>query len=131
MHSLQFAISAATLAIALSGCKEKEAAGEPASAPSPALSVEILVLQAKPVRDTSEYLATLSSRSSITLFPQVVGHVSQILVKPGDKVKAGTALVQIDPSQEQATLDQLVAARKIKTANLRYVGERARRFGIL
>jgi RND family efflux transporter MFP subunit len=131
MHSLKFVLFAVTLALALSGCKEKEAAGEPASAPSPALPVDVLVLQAKPVRDTSEYLATLSSRSSVTLFPQIVGHVSQIFVKPGDKVKAGAALVQIDPSQEQAMLDQLVAARTLKTANLRYAGERAKRVGAL
>ena len=131
MHSLKFALFAVSLAVTLSGCKEKEAAGEPASEPAPALSVDVLVLQAKPVRDTSEYLATLSSRSSVTLFPQVVGHVSQIFVKPGDRVKAGTALVQIDPTQEQAMLDQLVAARTLKAANLRYAGERARRAGAL
>ena len=131
MHLFKLSLVAAILALALSGCKEKEAAGEPASESSPALPVDVLVLQAKSVRDTSEYLATLSSRSSITLFPQVVGHVSQIFVKPGDHVKAGAALVQIDPSQEQATLDQLVAARTLKTANLRFAGERAKRVAVL
>ena len=131
MHPFKFSLLAATLALTLSGCKEKEAAGETSGAASPALAVDILVLQAKPVRDTSEYLATLSSRSSVTLYPQIVGHVSRIFVKPGDQVKAGAALVQIDPTQEQATLDQLVAARTLKTANLRYAGERAKRVASL
>jgi RND family efflux transporter MFP subunit len=119
--------TALATALALGGCKAKEAGGGAAPPQAPPLAVEVLVLQTKPVRDTSEYLATLASRSSITLYPQVVGHVSKIFVKPGDQVKAGTALVQIDPSQEQAALDQLVAARKLKTANLRFAGERARR----
>jgi RND family efflux transporter MFP subunit len=129
MHPFRFSRVAMVLALALvmSGCKPKEATGEQADQRAPALAVDVLVMQPKPVRDASEYLATLSSRSSVTLYPQVVGHVSHIFVKPGDKVKAGTALVQIDPSQEQATLDQLVAARKLKTANLRFAGERAKR----
>ncbi|MDX6515158.1 MAG: hypothetical protein QOH73_824 [Gaiellaceae bacterium] len=131
MHLFRFSLVATALALALGGCKAKEAGGAPADPPSPPLAVDVLVLQAKPVRDTSEYLATLSSRSSITLYPQVVGHVSHIFVKPGDQVKAGTALVQIDPSQEQATLDQLVAARKLKTANLSFAGARAKRTAAL
>src|SRR5689334_10974373 len=96
---------AVTLALATGGaaCKPREAAGEPAEAPPPALAVDVTVLVEKPVRDTSEYLATLSSRSSVTLYPQVVGHVSRILVKPGERVKSGAPLVQIDPSQQQAT----------------------------
>lgn len=132
MSPFTFSLLAVTLALTLSGCKEKEAAGEtPPGAASSAIAVDVLVLQAKPVRDTSEYLASLSSRSSVTLYPQIVGHVSRIFVKPGEKVKAGAALIQIDPTQEQATLEQLVAARTLKTANLRYASERAKRVASL
>jgi multidrug efflux pump subunit AcrA (membrane-fusion protein) len=106
------------LALAPPACKPKDAEGGPADPRAQAVAVETLVLQERPVRDTSEYLATLSSRSSVTLFPQVIGHVSAILVKPGDRVKAGAALVQIDPSQQQATLEQLVAAKRLKEARV-------------
>src|SRR3954452_2927406 len=116
---------AAALALAVAACKPKEAADEPADAR--ALPVDVVLLEPKPVRDTSEYLATLSSRSSVALYPQIVGHVSRILVKPGERVKAGAPLVQIDPSQPQATLDQLVATRKLKQASLHNADERARR----
>src|SRR5690348_2498045 len=95
------------LALALGACKPKASAGEAGDARPPALHVDVLVLAEKPVRDTSEYLATLTSRTSVALYPQVVGHVSKILVKPGDRVKAGAPLLVIDPSQQQATLDQL------------------------
>ena len=115
------------LTLALGACKPKAAEGESGDAHASALHVDVLVLAEKPVRDTSEYLATLSSRTSVALYPQVVGHVSKILVKPGDRVKAGAPLLQIDPSQQQATLDQLVAARSQKEVGLRLTGERAKR----
>jgi RND family efflux transporter MFP subunit len=114
------------IALAAGACKPKEAAGDPAEHVE-ALPVDILVLSEKPVRDTSEYLAMLSSRSSVALYAQVVGRVSAILVKPGDRVKAGATLVQIDPSQQQANLDQLVAAKKLREANLRFAAERQKR----
>jgi RND family efflux transporter MFP subunit len=119
---------AVTLALATGGaaCKPREASGEPAEAPS-AQPVEVTVMAERPVRDTSEFLATLSSRSSVTLYPQVVGHVSRILVKPGERVKSGAPLVQIDPSQQQATLEQLVAAKKQKEVTVHLAGERAAR----
>ncbi len=124
-RSLAGALAAAAL-LGAAACKPKEAAGE-AEAKAPALAVDVLLMEAKPVRDTSEYLATLSSRSSVALYPQVVGHVSKILVKPGERVKAGAPLVQIDPSQQQATLDQTVAMRRLKEATLKNADEKAKR----
>ena len=124
-------LSVAVLAVALSACGNKEAAGEPKGPPPSALPVDVIVLEQKPVRDASEYLATLVSRTSVALYPQVVGHISKIVVKPGTRVKAGTELVQIDPRQQQATLDQLVASKKLKEANLRFAEERAARSSML
>jgi RND family efflux transporter MFP subunit len=124
---LVVSLLACALALAAAACKPKEATGEPAEAHAPALAVELLLMEPKPVRDTSEYLATLSSRSSVALYPQVVGHVSKIFVRPGERVKAGAPLVQIDPSQPQATLDQLVATRKLKEATLHNTEEKAKR----
>jgi RND family efflux transporter MFP subunit len=118
---------AAALAVPVTACKPKEAAGEPAEAKPPPLPVDMLVMAPAPVRDTSEYLATLVSRSSVALYPQVVGHVSRIFVKPGEKVKAGTPLLEIDPSQQRATVDQMVATKRLKEATLKNTEERARR----
>src|SRR5262249_41377425 len=92
-----------------------------------ALPVDVITLAEKPVRDTSDYLAQLASRTSVGLFPQITGRVSKILVKPGDRVKAGADLLQIDPSQQQALLDQLLASKKLKAANMRFAEDRARR----
>ncbi len=120
------ALLGAVLALATAACKPKEAAGD-SVAKKPALPVDVLRMEMKPIRDTSEYLATLSSRTSVALYPQVVGHVSRIFVKPGQRVKAGAALVEIDPSQSQATLDQYVATRKLKEATLHNTEGKAKR----
>ena len=42
-------------------------------------------------RDATEYVATLKSLNSTTIQPQIDGQITQILVKSGDRVKAGRA----------------------------------------
>ena len=44
------------------------------------------------------------SLRSTTVQPQVEGFVRQILVRAGDRVRAGQPLVQIDPDRQQATV---------------------------
>jgi RND family efflux transporter MFP subunit len=125
-----FPFGALALALAVGGsaaCKPREAAGEPAEAKPPPLPVDVLVMAPVPVRDTSEFLATLVSRSSVALYPQVVGHVSRIFVRPGERVKAGAPLVEVDPSQQRATLEQSVATKKLKEATLKNAEEKAKR----
>lgn len=126
----------AGLVIAASACKPGAPGGgapggEAQGGAPPPMPVDVVTLAEKPVRDASEYLATLASRTSVALYPQVVGRVSKILIKPGDKVRAGADLVQIDPGQQQATLEQLVATKRLKEANLRLAEDREARAAAL
>lgn len=93
--------------------------GEPAAkqAPPP-LSVDLVALAPTQVVESSEYLGTLRSRTSAKLQPQVDGQVTSILVKPGDAVDAGQALVQIDPGRQPAALAQARASRTSREAQL-------------
>lgn len=127
MNRVWAILCTAGLALAPGACKPKEVAGDTESQAEAALPVDVIALEEKPVRSSSEYLATLASRMSVALYPQVMGNVSKILVKPGDRVKAGAELVQIDPRLQQATLEQLVAQKKLKEATLRFSGDRAAR----
>ncbi len=68
------------------------------------MPVEVMELRPGPVRDTSEYLGTLMSRSSVVLNPQVSGYVERIHVRPGERVKEGQLLLEVDPRREEATL---------------------------
>ena len=116
MRSFLAMFPLAVLATAvLGGCKGTGAsAGEQQAQPK--LPVEVLTLKEEPLRDGAEYLAQLVSRHQVTIFPQVVGTISAILVKPGDAVKQGAPLLQIDPRREAANLAQLQALRSQRIA---------------
>jgi RND family efflux transporter MFP subunit len=83
------------------GCTGKQAAAPP---PPPPREVESLVLEPTEVRDFSEYLGSLLSRGSVTVLPQVPGYVRAVLVKPGQRVAVGAALLEIDAREEAAAL---------------------------
>lgn len=82
------------------------------------LPVAVVTLQEAPIPVSSEYLAQLVSRHQVAIFPQVLGDVAAIYVKPGDVVKQGVALLQIDPRREAATLNNNVAAKGQLQASL-------------
>jgi RND family efflux transporter MFP subunit len=84
------------------------------------MPVQVLVARPQPIANTSEYLAILKSRHSATLNPLVEGQVTKIFVKSGDRVTAGTALLQIDPLKQEATLSSQEATRAAQDANVRY-----------
>ncbi|MFI5043048.1 MAG: efflux RND transporter periplasmic adaptor subunit, partial [Acidimicrobiales bacterium] len=67
-----------------------------------------------------EYVATVKSRSSVTLQPQVEGQITRIFVKSGDRVTAGAPILQIDPMKQSATVSSQEATRKAKQANLEW-----------
>ena len=101
----------------LAGCGQKQAAGneEP-----PAVAVKTAVIEPVPISESSEYLGTLKSRHSVILNPQVEGQITNIFVRSGDRVKAGTALMQIDPIKQQATVGSQEAARAAQEANVHF-----------
>ncbi len=102
-------------ALALAGCQRTEGKGGTGGPGGPgggqALPVEVLELQPGPVRDTGEYLGTLISRRSITVLPQVAGYVQRIAVKPGQQVKQGQVLLEVDPRRERAGVQSAQAQR--------------------
>ncbi len=69
-----------------------------------------------PVAQSSEYVATIKSRRSTTLMPQVSGLLTHIRVHSGEAVKTGQVLMTIDPRQQQATVDSARATERQKKA---------------
>jgi RND family efflux transporter MFP subunit len=96
------------------GCKQKPAA--PAAGGMQAFPVQTVAVTLAPVPQSSEYVATIKSRRSATLMPQVSGILTQILVRSGDHVKAGQLLMEIDPRQQLATVDSARATERQKKA---------------
>jgi multidrug efflux pump subunit AcrA (membrane-fusion protein) len=61
-----------------------------------AASVPIASVESGIVTDSSDYVANLQSRQSVTLQPRVDGYVQEIYVKAGDRVEAGAPILRID-----------------------------------
>jgi multidrug efflux pump subunit AcrA (membrane-fusion protein) len=104
-------------AFAAAGCNQKTAADPPAGGTTPAMPVQVQIAQAVRIPETTEYLSILKSRHSATINPQVEGQITKIFVKSGDRVTAGTPLLQIDPLKQEATVSSLEASRAAQEAN--------------
>jgi len=103
--------------LATIGCKQKAPV---ASSAAQGMPVQTSVVTLSPVAQSSEYVATIKSRRSATLQPQVDGRLTKIDVKSGDHVKAGQALMSIDPQHQQATVAAQRATERQKKAVLDY-----------
>ena len=80
------------------------------------LPVQTVTVALQPVPQSSEYVATVKSRRSATVSPQVSGQLTEILVHSGEQVKAGQVLMEIDPRQQQANVASLLATERQKKA---------------
>lgn len=99
-----------------SGCSKTEAKQPPPQA----LPVSTKTIDLAQVPQTDEYVATIKSRRSASIQPQVDGTLTRILVKSGDHVRAGQVLMTINPLKQQATVDQQVSTEAQKKAAFDY-----------
>ena len=98
------ALAAALALIALgSACSGGSVKGAQPQGPA-GIPVKVETAQLVPVKDTTEYVATLKSRDTAVIMPQVEGQITAIFVHSGSHVSAGAPLMQIDPAKQQATL---------------------------
>ena len=84
----------------------------------PGIPVKVQVAQSAPVNETTEYVATLKSRDSAVVMPEVEGQITQIYVHSGDHVSFGIALMQIDPRKQEATVSSQEQIRLAQEANV-------------
>jgi RND family efflux transporter MFP subunit len=75
---------------------------------------------AQQVDDTTEYVATLKSRDSAVVMPQVEGIITQIFVHSGESVASGAPMMQIDPAKQQATLKSQESATAAQVAQVKW-----------
>jgi RND family efflux transporter MFP subunit len=86
----------------------------------PGMPVKIEVARAVTLDDSSEYVATLKSRGSAAIMPQVEGNITKIFVRSGARVSEGAPLMQIDPAKQQATVKSQQDTRAVKVAALEF-----------
>jgi RND family efflux transporter MFP subunit len=83
-----------------------------------AMPVKVQVAAANSIDDATEYVATLKSRDSAVIMPQVEGQITKIDVHSGESVTAGTPLIEIDPLKQQSTVKSQESSRAAQQANL-------------
>jgi RND family efflux transporter MFP subunit len=88
-----------------------------AAAPQ-AMPVKVQTAKAEKIDDTTEYVATLKSRDSAVVMPQVEGIITQIFVHSGEHVADGAPMMQIDPAKQQATVNSQENARNAQLAQV-------------
>jgi len=105
------------LALSLLGACSRAETSANAGKPE-ATKVKLATAQTATINSSSEYIANLESRHSVTLQPQIEGHVTKIFVKYGEQVPAGKELIEVNPAQQQATVNSNIAAAQAAQSDL-------------
>jgi RND family efflux transporter MFP subunit len=99
-------------ALFVAGCKS----APPPAPPPQAMPVQVQPVALSPVPNSDTYVATIKSRRSSTMQPQVDGNLVKIFVKSGDVVKPGEVLMRIDPLKQVATVQSQQGTQAQKKA---------------
>src|ERR1043165_9860824 len=83
------------------------------------VSVDVTPVRSEKVAIYISGIGTVQAYNTVALKTRVDGHITQVLFKEGQDVKAGELLVIIDPDPFRAQLDQFRAAHQKNTATLK------------
>jgi RND family efflux transporter MFP subunit len=114
-------------ASAVAACGGQSPAAQGAQGAPPPAAVKILTLEQRPIEQASEFIATLQSLRTTTVQPEVEGIITQILVKSGDRVRAGAPLIQINAEKQIAAVRSTEADRAGTQADVEYWRQQVKR----
>ncbi|ERN40089.1 RND family efflux transporter, MFP subunit [Rubidibacter lacunae KORDI 51-2] len=92
--------------------------GGPPMMDVPAVRVKLAPVISHTVRETSEFVGLLEASERVNLSPRIEGRVVEILVNEGDRVSAGTPIIQLRPDRNQAEVDAAIANASIQQSAL-------------
>ena len=101
--------------------------GAPGGGAPPPTPVEMITLAAKSVEQTTEFVATLKSRRSTTIQPEVEGFVTRIAVRSGQTVNRGAVLFEIDSAPQQAALASMESMRPMRESEVEFARQQVQR----
>src|SRR6516225_1959760 len=90
------------------GCRRNQAAR---SEPAP-VSVHVQTIEAKPHVAAEEVVGTVRPKLRSVIEAKISGRIEKMPVLPGQEVKTGELLVQLDAREAKAKLDQAIAQRQ-------------------
>ncbi|TAG48660.1 MAG: efflux RND transporter periplasmic adaptor subunit [Betaproteobacteria bacterium] len=85
--------------------------------------VEVVTPQVGPIKQTLVFSARVSSIARIDMASTVTARVERVMVREGDRVKAGQLLIQLDDDEYSAQLSQASASLATSQARLRSQNE--------
>lgn len=97
--------------------QKPQTAEAPSAAQPQAVPVKLTTVEIATVQDSSEFVGALQAPRSVEMKPEIEGRVSQILVLEGDRVVAGTPLIQLSQEKRQADLESLEQAVNVARAS--------------
>lgn len=100
--------------------------GPPGGGPPP-MPVEIVTLTARPVEQVTEFVASVKSRQSATIQPEVEGFLTRIAVRSGQAVTRGTVLFEIDSAPQQAALSSTQSMRALRESDVEFARQQVAR----
>lgn len=98
----------------VAGCQNYEAGAEaPSTKPMEVVAVHMKPAERRTIAQVVQALGTCETllNKTAVLTPAIEGQVLDILAKPGDAVKAGQPIVQLDPRLAEANLNEKKATR--------------------
>jgi RND family efflux transporter MFP subunit len=101
-------ISAALL---LTACSKKAPESKPSEHPLPTITVRVQSVESLKRMAAEDAIGTVRPKLSASLSAKITGTIAQMLVVPGQSVKAGQLIAQIDAREIQSRLDQAIAVR--------------------
>lgn len=101
-----FLLACTGTSLLLGGCQRPDAPGGSGSSQLPVLPVRLAQVESKPYTAVEESVGTVRSVLRTTLEAKVAGRIGKMLVTPGQPVKAGELLAELDAQEIQARLDQ-------------------------
>lgn len=116
MNAIRLTLAAALLA----GCGRHEPPPRADSLPGAPVRAAVVELSARTAHE--EVVGTVRAKLRAAIEAKVSGRIETLLVAPGQTVKTGELLAQLDAREIQAKLDQALAVREQATRDL----ERAR-----
>jgi RND family efflux transporter MFP subunit len=97
------------LALLSPGCHKQP---EPVSQQIPSAPVRVQTVERKSHLATEEVVGTVRAKLHAAIEAKVSGRIEKMLVAPGQSVKAGDLLAQLDACEIQARLDQALTLRE-------------------
>ena len=107
-------------ACALAACHSKKVSSAPEA--RPAVAVRVAVVEQKPRPSSEQVVGTVRAKLRAAIEAKVSGRIEALLVTPGQTLRVGDLIAQLDSREIQAKLDQALAVREQATRDL----ERAR-----